>query len=718
MKKSPGQSFKAREIFRKLGLPNEEYRALKEQLLDLAEEDLLSRYKGNRYGVLRRRDLIDGLLHVKTQGYGFLIRDDGGDDVFISQKNMGTAFHRDQVQVELWARPMGKLPEGKVVRIVSRGHERIVGMFQDAGSYCYVIPDELKITRDIHVSETNRNEAGPGHKVVVEILDWGESGRMPEGRVLEVLGYPDDPDVDVLSILHAYDLNPEFPKSVEDEVSAISEGIPQQERDRRQDLSQRLTVTIDPDDAKDFDDAVSLEILTNGNWKLGVHIADVSYYIPTGSAVDVEALKRGTSAYLVDRVVPMLPERLSNILCSLQPESDRLCFSVDLELTPSGQVVDYTLYESVIHSHHRLTYRQAQDIIDGKLTTLPDTLNRMLRDMHGLSQLLLNRWRNEGSIDFNAPEPKVTLDGLGKATALGIRDSLPSNRLIEAFMLLANRTVAEHVHRLRKESGKKLRFVYRVHEKPGGKKLEQFLKFVHAMGYVFKTDTHLTPKRFQAFLDQIRGTRHQTVIEEVALRSMMKAQYSTANIGHFGLAFPHYTHFTSPIRRYPDLMVHRLLKTYLSENPKPPAFAAPLSEICKTATDREINATRAERESIRSKQLAFMAERVGDEYEAVISGVTGFGFFAEITEYLVEGLIHVEELHDDYYLFDEAGLRLIGERTGRTFQLGDTVTVQVARVLREERKLDFRLIEGGEIQKTRKIPKSGKVGKRGGRRRQ
>ena len=693
LKENSGHAFKARELFRKLGVANKDYRDLKDLLRDMAEDGKIARLKGNRYGTVRQIKQIEGVLHVKTQGYGFLIRDDGGEDVFISQRNMGSALHGDRVAVELWAKPSGKLAEGKIVSVLERGRERIVGIYQETDTYGYVIPDNLKISKDVSIHADKQGDAKPGHKVVAEVLDWGDARRMPEGRIAEILGYPDEPGVDVLSVARGFDLPESFPKSVEQEAEAIPDRIPDEVLENRLDLRDKLAFTIDPEDAKDFDDALSLEKLNNGNWQVGVHIADVSHYVPVGSCTDVEALKRGTSCYLADRVIPMLPERLSNSICSLEPLKDRLTFSVHIELSSTGSIQDYTIHESVIRSKHRLSYEQAQRLIDGKPEPNdPNEITERLRNMNTLSQQLFMQWKKAGNIDFDAPEAKVVLNERGHPVQLGKRERLASHRIVESFMLLANRIVAEHVQNLRRESGKKLRFVYRVHEKPSGKKLERFVQFVKAMGHPFDAGKRITPKKFQAFLNEIKGTRHEIVIEEVALRSMMKAQYTTGNIGHFGLAFKHYTHFTSPIRRYPDLVVHRLLKAYLKPIPATPRMAAPLNEICKTATESEIRADKAERESIKAKQCVFMAEHVGEMFDTIISGVTGFGFFAEIPEYLVEGLIHVEDLVDDYYHFDEARLRLIGERTGRTFQLGDSVQVEVKRVLLDERKIDFRLV--------------------------
>jgi len=699
------RSFRSRELSKQMGVANRDYPVFRRTLKQLAEEGTIVRHSGGRYGKPFKSALADGLLRVKTQGYGFVVRDDGGEDVFVSEKNMNSALHQDRVRVELWAQSAGKLPEGRVVEILERGHKRIVGTFHEARTYNYVIPDELKLSKDIFIYDKNRGKAQEGQKVVVEITKWSDSRRMPEGRVAEVLGFPDQKGVDVLSVAYGFDLPMRFPDAVEKEAERIPAGFSASDLEGRLDLRDRPVFTIDPDDAKDFDDAVSLEDLPNGNILLGVHIADVSHYVRSGSALDMEALNRGTSVYLVDRVIPMLPEALSNGLCSLKPDQDRLTYSVLMELTPDAKLEDYRIRESVIHSRHRLTYRQAQDrIVSGRnLSDGPDRkrsgnggdvlLDKTLARMADLSGMLLSGWRLSGSIDFDLPEAQVVLGEDGKPVDIFIRERLESHRLIEAFMLLANRTVAEHVQRLRDQTGMKLTFVYRVHEKPKGDKLTEFVHFIRALGYVFDPGKNVTPKKFQQFLQKIKGTPHEVVVEEVALRTMMKAVYTTANTGHFGLAFKHYTHFTSPIRRYPDLIVHRVLKSYLKTEPERPPLALPLSRICETATEREIAAQNAERESIRAKQVEFMENKIDEEFDGVISGVVVFGIFVEIPQYLVEGLVHVNDLIDDYYLFDEKHYRLVGQNAGKVYRLGDAVRVRVAHVLKDKRKIDFVLVE-------------------------
>ncbi|MBN2105445.1 ribonuclease R [bacterium] len=727
----PKKCFKTRMLSRELGVQNRDYRAFRELLKFLTESGKVSRYKGNQFGKYVKPAMLTGKLHVKAQGYGFLIREDGGEDVFISQKSMGSALHGDCIRVELWAHSAGKLPEGKVREVLERGRDRLVGVYVESNAYSYVVPDDFKVTRDIYIAPDHCGSASPGHKVIAEIVDWGEAARMPEGRIVEVLGYPDEPGVDVLSIASEFNLPSCFSDKVENAAASLSEKITREEIDCRLDCRDWLTFTIDPEDAKDFDDAVSLVSMENGNYQLGVHIADVSAFVKMGSPVDHEALSRGTSVYLVDRVFPMLPERLSNQLCSLKPRADRLAFSVLFELTPGGGIIDYQIKESLIQSKIRLSYIQAQKILDAPDSSFRDlyqefginesneigllsfeTLCQTLKQMHALSQILFENWQEQGYIDFDAPEPDVQLDDKGKPVALGVRARYDSHRLIESFMLLANQTVAGHIRQIRQSTGKKYPFIYRVHQKPTQEKMKKFMDFVRPFGYEFDPGKKVTSKKFQQFLNGISDPGHRTVIDEVAVRTMMKAIYSTANTGHFGLAFKDYTHFTSPIRRYPDLMVHRLLKSYLQTDPQKLNIKPTLAQIAAQSTEREIVAQEAERESIRAKQVDFMSDHLGAEFDGIISGVTSFGFFVEITELLVEGLVAVRDLQDDYYVYDEKRWRLKGEMTGRIYQLGDPVRVQVVRVHREMRKLDFVLVDAEDQESKVKRKKKNRRGRR------
>ncbi len=736
LKEHPNQIYKSRELAKKMHVPNREYQAFKRVVRQLAQAGEISRFKGNRYGHYRKPAVVTGILHVKTQGYGFLLRDDGGEDVFVSQRNMGTALHRDRVRVALWAQPVGRLPEGKVVEILERGNRKIVGTFQEGKTTHYVIPDDLKIGKDVYISERDRKKAQSGQKVIVEVTHWDDYRKMPEGKIIRILGDPEDQGVDVLSIIHQFNLPLAFSEAVVQETEKIPQDIPDTSLQNRLDLRDKLVFTIDPEDAKDFDDGVSLEQLSNGNWLLSVHIADVSHFVASGSAIDREALRRGTSVYLVDRVIPMLPERLSSDLCSLRPHEDRLAFSVLMELSEDGTLQDYEIKKSIIRSQYRLTYQQVQKIIESYKGNDPHSkfqkeakhrtnkqidsalydhvLQKTVIQMVQLSRKLMAMWREEGSIDFEVPEPKVILDDQGHVIDLRIRERLESHRLVEAFMLLANRTVAEHIHRLRQETHRKYPFAYRIHDKPRGKKLEEFVLFVQALGYPFQAGKKITPKKFQIFLEQIKGTKHEIIVEEVALRAMMKAVYSTRNVGHFGLAFKHYTHFTSPIRRYPDLIVHRLLKSYLNDENCALQLPMKLSEICEIATEREILAQTAERESIKVKQVAFMGNHLGDTFEGVISGVTSFGIFVEIPEYLVEGLVHIKDLIDDYYLYDGKSYQLVGQNSGKIYRLGDSIGVRVNRISKEMRTVDFGLIQmEKESVRHREGKKPGRIRRKG-----
>lgn len=690
----PRQTYKARELARVLQIPNAEYRGFKLLLRKLAEEGKISRVGGNRFGLLRKPSIIEGILHLKTQGYGFLVGEDGEKKVFIPERWMGGGLHRDWVRVEILSKEPHRLPEGRVIEILKRGRSRIIGTFQEEKKVHYVIPDEIKFPHDIAVYEEDRNGAEDGDRVVVEIVQSYDTRRLPEGRIVEVLGRPDEKGVDVRSVIVEFDLPEGFPKAVEEEASQLDGEIRSEDILGRKDFRDTLVFTIDPEDAKDFDDAVSLEKTPKGTWKLGVHIADVSHFVKPGTAIDREAMARGTSVYLVDRVIPMLPERLSGNLCSLRPNEDRLTFSVFVELSEKGELLDYEINPSIIRSRYRLTYREAQTIIDEKPhgKTYDPTFCTTLQAMRDLSQLLLAQWKKQGMIDFELPEAEIILDENGFPVEIKLKERLQSHRLIEAFMLLANRIVTEHVLWLKQKYHMKLPFVFRVHEKPSREKLSDFSRFVSALGYSFRVGKNVTAKKFQTFLESIRNTAHAVVIEDVALRTMMKAQYATRNVGHFGLAFSHYTHFTSPIRRYPDLVVHRLLSAYASDPPTLVSFSPSLSEICKIATEREILAQEAERESVRAKQVEFMEQFLGEEFDGIISGVTGFGIFVEIPEYLIEGLVHISDLVDDYYVYDPIHYRLVGRHTGFVYRLGDSVRVRVARVLKNARKIDFVLV--------------------------
>lgn len=685
----PYRTFKPKELARKIGIRKADYIKFRDGLKRLAVQGKFAKYKGNHFGTIQRVTVLEGELHVKTQGYGFLITGEGEQDVFISQKNMGTALNGDIVGVQLFAQSYGRSKEGRVVEIKSRARKSIVGTYNKSKKFGFVVPDELKITRDIFIPDSDNLNAKSGQKVVAKITDWQDERLSPEGQIVEILGFPDDPGVDVVSVVKSLNLPTKFPKKVLEEAGTIPETIPNEELGRRLDLRNEVCFTIDPEDAKDYDDAVSIKQLKNGNFELGVHIADVSYYVKEKSQIDNEALRRGTSIYLVDRVIPMLPEKLSNETCSLHPKEDRLTLSCIMEVSPQGKVGNYKIAESIIHSKKRFTYEEVQDIITGNQADSPFAAE--VRLMYRLSQTLIKRRQTLGSLDFDLPEVKVQLDKKGLPIAIKKRERLDSHRLVEEFMLLANQTVTEHVA-FRIREGKRIPpFIYRIHEEPSQEKMDDFKKFVKALGYPIDPNKKVTAKLLGQFLESLRGIPEENIVENLMLRSLMKAKYSTNNAGHFGLAFKHYTHFTSPIRRYPDLAVHRLLKEY--QTPFDFQFAkakkTKLENIARLSSERELVALTAERESIKLKKVEYMQRHLGDEFKGIISGVVPFGIFVEINEILVEGLVHISDLEDDYYFHDEKNYQLIGQRTQKTYRLGDPVKVRVVRVEKDERIVDF-----------------------------
>lgn len=691
----PLRQFKAKELARLLHVPPAKYAEYRSLLRSLAQQGLLAKLRRNHFGHARQTSTVTGKLHVKTQGYGFLIVGEDQEDVFISQKNMRTALNGDLVKVELFARPTGRRAEGRVVEILQRSRSNIVGTLRHGKHFYFVKPDDIKLLRDIYIPEENLNGAKAGQKVAVTIESWEDELQNPEGRVVKVLGFPGEPGVDVLSVAYAFDLPAAFPPEVEHEAEQLAMEITPELLAQRLDLRDRLTFTIDPEDAKDFDDAISMRELENGNIELGVHIADVSHFVQEKSALDQEALARSTSIYLVDRVVPMLPERLSNELCSLKPDTDRFTYSCMMEISPRGKVVNYQIAETIIHSKKRLNYEQAQRIIDGKESATPE-IDETLRKLNRLAKTLTRQRLRNGSLDFDTPEVKVILDETGAPIEIRRKERQESNRLIEEFMLLANQTVAKHIDvTLKKQYRKKPPFIYRIHEAPDPLKMKDFALFVKALGLKFDHQQQVTSKLLSDFLKQVSGSPEADIIENVMLRSLMKAKYAIANKGHFGLAFHHYSHFTSPIRRYPDLIAHRTLKEY-AKGYQPELhewYERKLDRAAQKASERELVALEAERASVKMKQVEFMSRYLGEEFDGLISGVVAFGIFVEIPEFHIEGLVHISDLDDDYYHFEEKAYRLKGQNTGQVYRLGDAVRIKVVKVDVSERILDFILVE-------------------------
>jgi ribonuclease R len=706
----PNEAFKSKELSRRLSFRSQQdYQIFKDALRVLVDSNKVKRIKGGRFAHFEIPKSITGVFKMTKQGFGTVVAEGSDDVVSISPRDKGTAVHGDTVEVSLFAQSSKRLEkeqprEGEVVKIVQRGRADLVGTLERSRNFFIVIPDDRKIARDIFVDREFLNKATPGDKVVVHIEEWGVGHLNPEGRIVEVLGKAGEVSAELKSVIREFKLPMHFPPEVMREAELLPSSIPASEIEERLDLRDELCFTIDPEDAKDFDDAVSLSELPGGDYRLGVHIADVSSYVKEGGEIDREALKRGTSVYFPNMVVPMIPERLSNILCSLRPNEDRLTYSVLMTVTPKGTVKDYDIEETVIRSKRRFSYEEVEELLDepaegtSKGATDSKTLST-LHTMQKLSTVLTKKRLKEGSIDFETAEAKFRFDEEGNPTEIRKKARLRSHRLVEEFMLLANQVVAQHVGLAKKEDHRKP-FLYRIHDSPDPDRIRELAAFVEQFGYKLRVDAGVPSKDLQKLLDQVRGTEVENVINEVALRSMAKAVYSEQNIGHYGLGFEYYSHFTSPIRRYPDLVIHRLLKEYAKSASleRRNEIAQRLPYIAKQSSVMERVAMEAERAAVKVMQVEYMKRHVGDEFHGVISGVMRFGIFIEITDLLVEGLVHVRDLNDDYYEYDEKKYALIGSRTGKRYRLGDAVEVRVLRVNPEEREIDFAIV-GSEAEK-------------------
>jgi len=659
-------------------------------MLDMDERGRLAYIPEAKQASRKKSGHVTGLLSVTRRGAGTVRPAGWEDDIVIDSRFQHTALHGDEVEVTLFARPShqrkGEGLRGEVVRVLTRNTTRIVGQLQVRRNFAFVVPDNTRFSRDVYV---DRGDARVGDKVLVELAPWEDEHLNPEGTIVEVLGPAGDARTEVLGVARSFGLPATFPADVEAEAARLPQGIPVAALEGRLDLRQHAAFTIDPEDAKDFDDALSCETLPNGLLRLGVHIADVSYYVREGTALDREAYERGTSVYLVNEVIPMLPERLSNDLCSLRPQEDRLTFSVLLDVHADGKVEEYRFARSVIRSKRRFAYEEVQRILEAGQGEHAETLQQL----NQLAKALYRRRRKQGSIDFESAETKFTFDEQGLPDRLIKKVRLDAHRLVEECMLLANKTVARHVSGI-KTGGDPRPFLYRVHDVPDPDRLRDLANFVRQFGFSLDVQNGVSSHELQKLLEKVKGTEVEDVINEVALRTMAKAVYSDKNIGHFGLAFRHYTHFTSPIRRYPDLVVHRLLDEYTHrvEAERIANVRAALPGIARWSSDRERVAAEAERTSVKVMQIEYMKRHLGDEFAGVISGVTDFGLFVELHEILIEGLIRMRDLEDDYYLFDEKQYALRGRTKGRVYRLGDRVRVQVMAVDPERRSITLALV--------------------------
>ncbi|MDP4185495.1 MAG: ribonuclease R [Bacteroidota bacterium] len=684
---NPQKSFNYRQIATVLSIKDNENKALITVALDeLKESNLLDEFERGKFKLKSRAGEVTGVIELDPQGFGYLNSEELEEQVFIAQANLMHAMDGDHVRVSLYARHKKKELEGEVVEVIQRAKTNFVGTIQMSRNYAFLVPSG-KLNFDIFIAKGKLKGAKDGQKAIACITEWPERARNPFGEIIEILGNPGENETEMHAILAEFDLPYRFPEEVLEEAEQIPLEIPQKEIERRRDFRNVTTLTIDPADAKDFDDALSIQKLENGNWEVGVHIADVTHYVRPGSILEKEAVERGTSVYLVDRVVPMLPERLSNGVCSLRPDEDKLCFSAVFEFTHDAKVVDEWFGKTVIHSDKRFSYEEAQSIIE---TGEGDLAEEVLM-LHKLSERIRKRRFERGSIAFDRAEVKFNLDEKGKPLGVYFKISKEANFLIEEFMLLANRRVAEIVGKTGERKNAKT-FVYRIHDKPDPDKLQTFNSFISKFGYGLQlANTKTIANSMNRLLENVTGRKEQNVIESLAIRTMAKAEYSTRNIGHYGLSFEYYTHFTSPIRRYPDMMVHRLLERYLEGGKS--ADAKKYEDLCKHSSDMETRASNAERSSVKYKQVEFMSERIGQVYDGVISGVTEWGIYVEIVENKCEGMVPLRDLDDDFYIFDEKNYCIIGRHTGKKYQLGDEIKVEIIRANLLKKQLDFKLIE-------------------------
>lgn len=685
----PNETFSLKQLSNSLNLTTHPLKMLCADIIaEMIEDDFLQEVEKGHYKLNDHGLIMTGVFQRKSNGKNSFIPDDGGETIFIAERNSAHAMNNDKVKIALFAKRKNRNPEGEVIEIQERANDTFVGTLKVEKFYAFLLTENRTLANDIFIPKDKLKGGKNGDKAVVKIVEWPEEAKNPIGQVIDILGKAGENTTEMHAILAEFGLPYVYPKNVETAAEKIPAEINEADYAEREDFRNVTTFTIDPKDAKDFDDALSIRLIKPGLWEVGVHIADVTHYVKEGSVIDKEAEKRATSVYLVDRTIPMLPERLCNFICSLRPDEEKLAFSVIFDMNEKGEVKDSRIVHTVIKSDRRFTYEEAQKVIE----TGEGDYKEEILELNKLAQILRKQRLAAGAIDFDRVEVKFEIDETGKPLSVYFKESKEANKLIEEFMLLANRTVAEKIGKVPKNKKAKV-FPYRIHDLPDPDKLENLNWFINRFGYKIRTSGTKTEvsKSINRLLDDIKNKKEQNLVETVSLRAMQKARYSTHNIGHYGLAFDYYTHFTSPIRRFPDMMVHRLLTRYLAGGRT--AQETKYEELCDHSSEMEQIAANAERASVKYKQVEFMSERLGMEFDGVISGVTEWGLYVELNENKCEGMIPMRDLGDDYYDFDEKNYCLTGRRHHKKFSLGDPVTIKVARANLEKKQLDFALIE-------------------------
>ena len=672
----PNETFSLKQLSSSLNLTTHPLKMLCADIItEMIEDDFLQEVEKGHYKLNDHGLIMTGVFQRKSNGKNSFIPDDGGETIFIAERNSAHAMNNDKVKIALFAKRKNRNPEGEVIEILERANDTFVGTLKVEKFYAFLLTENRTLANDIFIPKDKLKGGKNGDKAVVKIVEWPEEAKNPIGQVIDILGKAGENTTEMHAILAEFGLPYVYPKNVETAAEKIPAEISEADYAEREDFRNVTTFTIDPKDAKDFDDALSIRLIKPGLWEVGVHIADVTHYVKEGGVIDKEAEKRATSVYLVDRTIPMLPERLCNFICSLRPDEEKLAYSVIFEMTEKGEVKNSRVVHTVIKSDRRFTYEEAQEIIE---TGKGDFQEEVLQ-LDKLAKILRENRFKAGAINFDRYEVKFEIDEKGKPVSVYFKESKDANKLIEEFMLLANRTVAEKIGRVPK--GKKAKVLpYRIHDLPDPEKLDNLAQFIARFGYKLRTSGTKTDisKSINHLLDDIQGKKEENLIETVSIRAMQKARYSVHNVGHYGLAFDYYTHFTSPIRRYPDMMVHRLLTKYLDQGGRT-VSEQKYEALCEHSSSMEQIASNAERASIKYKQVEFMTERLGQTFDGVISGVTEWGLYVELNENKCEGMIPIRDLDDDYYEFDEKNYCLRGRRKNKIYSLGDAITIKVAR---------------------------------------